>query len=636
MPYRIHSKSYRTNHPHHHHHQHHHHRSTYFNTNRHNNCSSSIAIHSSITASTTARNNPTATQTRPPLPPPSSSSIQTVVVVPVTVVFRCLVWIRIISVVAFVVVAVVASSSVVVCRCYHLWWGRNDPFWLLRQVPVAVAATTTSSISSSSSSHSHIVRRNQRWGKSRGGVWNNIHLTSHRYLHNDYYSIAPPSFIPLPLRKKHHPPQERSLPSIPTTTKNNVKASSPSSKCNTIIVMKAWTCHGRNQRDMVQQLQQAGIIRSPPVVQVMSCVDRKQYFPTTSTITSTTRTQRSNNTNNSYNCYYVDAPHPIGYGQTISAPHMHAYVLEEIITHVQQQQRLPHVSTTITPQHHRPTSTSGDLMNRSQNRSTYHDTGNNEASSPTPPPPPMLQFLDVGCGSGYITACFGRWLAPSTLATTTTNNNNNHTTSSLLGVSGYVYGMDIVPELVTLTRTNIQKQDADLLLPPPQRQETDHDLSTGTIPSNEQPTSPLTQPIVTLLVGNGYHGLPQYAPFDIIHVGAAAMTFPYALCQQLKVGGLMIVPIQENHDHLYPTTPSQTLYKIERLYDPNHPVPNDTSIIGTTSPSSSVTDIMASTVSNVPETTTSVTDDASSTTFNIHEYRITPLLGVRYVPLVQE
>ena len=29
---------------------------------------------------------------------------------------------------------------------------------------------------------------------------------------------------------------------------------------------------------------------------------------------------------------YQDSPHPIGYGQTISAPHMHAYALEHLRT----------------------------------------------------------------------------------------------------------------------------------------------------------------------------------------------------------------------------------------------------------------------------------------------------------------
>ena len=34
-----------------------------------------------------------------------------------------------------------------------------------------------------------------------------------------------------------------------------------------------------------------------------------------------------------------------------------------------------------------------------------------------------------------------------------------------------------------------------------------------------------------------------HAPFDVIHVGAAASEIPRALLAQLKVGGRMIVPV---------------------------------------------------------------------------------------------
>ena len=40
-----------------------------------------------------------------------------------------------------------------------------------------------------------------------------------------------------------------------------------------------------------------------------------------------------------------------------------------------------------------------------------------------------------------------------------------------------------------------------------------------------------------LQVGDGWKGWPELAPFDAIHVGAAAATMPQALLEQLKPGG---------------------------------------------------------------------------------------------------
>ena len=43
--------------------------------------------------------------------------------------------------------------------------------------------------------------------------------------------------------------------------------------------------------------------------------------------------------------------------------------------------------------------------------------------------------------------------------------------------------------------------------------------------------------------GDGYHGLPDAAPFDAIVVTAAAEFIPPPLLQQLKDGGRMIIPV---------------------------------------------------------------------------------------------
>lgn len=48
-----------------------------------------------------------------------------------------------------------------------------------------------------------------------------------------------------------------------------------------------------------------------------------------------------------------------------------------------------------------------------------------------------------------------------------------------------------------------------------------------------------------LVYGDGYKGLPQFAPFDKILVTAGAPYIPNDLLEQLKIGGLMLIPLGE-------------------------------------------------------------------------------------------
>ena len=249
--------------------------------------------------------------------------------------------------------------------------------------------------------------------------------------------------------------------------------------------MKAWTCHGRNQQDLVDRLRQATLVRTPAVQKVMEWVDRANYTPHNP---------------------YMDAPQVIGLGQTISAPHMHARVLEELYPY---------------------------LVGRDN-----------------------LKLLDVGCGSGYLTAALGRWIQPPPWCE---DHHDLFVGTTKVASSGKVFGMDVKRDLVELTSQNIRRADGDL-------------FHSG---------------VLTIDVGDGWKGLPLEAPFDAIHVGAAADGMPHALVAQLKVGGVMIIPIGREGQ-------VQTLYKIERtaMKDP----------IG----------------------------------FDPSDYRIASLLAVRYVPLVKQ
>jgi protein-L-isoaspartate(D-aspartate) O-methyltransferase len=49
--------------------------------------------------------------------------------------------------------------------------------------------------------------------------------------------------------------------------------------------------------------------------------------------------------------------------------------------------------------------------------------------------------------------------------------------------------------------------------------------------------------IVKLFYGDGYKGLPAFAPFDKIIVTAGAPYIPDALTEQLKPGGILVIPV---------------------------------------------------------------------------------------------
>ncbi|MEP6675372.1 MAG: protein-L-isoaspartate(D-aspartate) O-methyltransferase [Ferruginibacter sp.] len=50
-------------------------------------------------------------------------------------------------------------------------------------------------------------------------------------------------------------------------------------------------------------------------------------------------------------------------------------------------------------------------------------------------------------------------------------------------------------------------------------------------------------PSIKFFYGDGYEGLPTYAPFDKVIITAAAPFIPPKLIAQLKIGGRMIIPV---------------------------------------------------------------------------------------------
>ncbi|WP_407492693.1 protein-L-isoaspartate(D-aspartate) O-methyltransferase [Pseudooceanicola sp. MF1-13] len=63
---------------------------------------------------------------------------------------------------------------------------------------------------------------------------------------------------------------------------------------------------------------------------------------------------------------------------------------------------------------------------------------------------------------------------------------------------------------------------------------------------------------VTTFVGDGSHGLPDQAPFDRIIVTAAAEDAPGPLLAQMKIGGIMVLPVGQSDT-------VQSLIRVHRL-----------------------------------------------------------------------
>ncbi|MFN6375289.1 MAG: protein-L-isoaspartate(D-aspartate) O-methyltransferase [Chitinophagia bacterium] len=55
-------------------------------------------------------------------------------------------------------------------------------------------------------------------------------------------------------------------------------------------------------------------------------------------------------------------------------------------------------------------------------------------------------------------------------------------------------------------------------------------------------------PTLNMFFGDGFEGLPTYAPFDKILITAAAPYVPEKLLKQLKPGGIMVLPLDEGEN----------------------------------------------------------------------------------------
>jgi len=106
---------------------------------------------------------------------------------------------------------------------------------------------------------------------------------------------------------------------------------------------------------------------------------------------------------------------------------------------------------------------------------------------------PGAKVLDIGSGSGYLTACMAHLVRPG----------------------GKAIGIEHIQGLVDKSIKNIKKHNKELF----------------------------DEGLIEIHKGDGRKGYASEAPYDAIHVGAAAPGTPYELIRQLKVGGRLVAPV---------------------------------------------------------------------------------------------
>jgi protein-L-isoaspartate(D-aspartate) O-methyltransferase len=75
-------------------------------------------------------------------------------------------------------------------------------------------------------------------------------------------------------------------------------------------------------------------------------------------------------------------------------------------------------------------------------------------------------------------------------------------------------------------------------------------------------------PNIRFFYGDGFEGLPTYAPFDKVLVTAAAPSIPEKLLQQLKTGGMMVIPLNEGElQRMLRITKTETEQFVEERFD---------------------------------------------------------------------
>ncbi|OXB72415.1 UNVERIFIED_CONTAM: hypothetical protein H355_005474 [Colinus virginianus] len=129
----------------------------------------------------------------------------------------------------------------------------------------------------------------------------------------------------------------------------------------------------------------------------------------------------------------------------------------------------------------------------------------------------------VGSGSGYLTVAMAYIVGVKGIK------DEKATTAEAPEPEGVAVGIDYVPGLVKYSQEYV------------------HEAFVAACPGTSLPrAADMSCAVVALVERDGWEGYPAAAPYDAIHVGAAAAAIPRRLVQQLKNGGKMVLPVEES------------------------------------------------------------------------------------------
>lgn len=138
---------------------------------------------------------------------------------------------------------------------------------------------------------------------------------------------------------------------------------------------------------------------------------------------------------------------------------------------------------------------------------------------------PSARVLDVGSGTGILLAYFAAACAKAAASAGAGAGADASSAGNGAAPAGFrIFGVEHVDELAQWSKLNLDSDPAS--------------------------KDAFAAGAISVATGDGRLGLPGEAPFDVIHVGAAAPSRPDALIAQLAAGGRLIAPVGSDSQEL--------------------------------------------------------------------------------------